>query len=230
MTTNREALRKFCEQYAQDRQLVFDAFEFLGPFLKIADSGVYPLRPASDFDVEMVRAAIAGAVLREVTAVRFISVARAIDDAECETGNRERNGLWYAFERMLWDALWARSNVTMWGPLKRPLEKDSKIVLGNALCDILDETLGDPLTVALSKTLESSGFGPRLCECVPKNVVQAIFYFLGFAVGGNRERLDALKPLMQNMPGSIPIGERLDPTIDKRARDRGAGEWLVLVA
>lgn len=230
MKTDRERLRKFCETYAQDGRLVFDAFEFLGPFIKIADNGPYPLRPETDFDVTKMASAITAAVLRTVATVRFISIGRAIDDAEREIGNRERNGLWFALERMLWEALWARSNVTMWDPLKKPLETGSTIILGNALHETVEETLGQPLTESLRETLSSAGFGPRLCDSIPKNVVQAIFYFLAFAVGGNRERLDAMKPLMQCMPGSIPIGERLDPTIDKLARDRGSREWLVLVA
>lgn len=230
MTTNRELLRQFCETHAKDPKLVLDAFEFLGPFIKIADNGPYPLRPESEFDTKDVASAISQAVLRDVIVVRFISIARAIDDAERETGNRERNGLWFALERMLWDALWARSNVTMWEPLKRPLEKGSRVKLGNALHDIIEKTLGNPLTESLQETLSGAGFGYNLCNSIPKNVVQALSYFLGFAVGGNKERFEAMKPLMQRMPGSVPIGERLDPDIDETARDRGTGEWLVLVA
>lgn len=230
LKTDHERLRLFCETHAQDKRLVLDAFEFLGPFIKIADSGLYPLRHEADFDAMEMASAISDAVLRDVDAVRFISIAHAIDDAEREIGNRERNGLWFALERMLSEALWARSNVTMWGPLKKPIKEHSKIILGNVLYDTVEETLGDPLSESIRKTLGVAGFGPKLRTRIPKNVVQAIFYFIGFAVGGNRGRLDAMKPLMHCMLGSIPIGERLDPSIDKFARDRGSCEWLVLVA
>jgi len=243
--TGREELRAFCTKYAKDEHLVLRAFERLGPFFKIAENGPYPLRPEEEFDRKVMASAIGGAVLRPVTDVRFISVAKAIDDAERESGTRERNGLWYAFERMLWDALWARNNVTMWGPLKRPVSHGSRQQVGNVLWDIMERSLCLPLADRVTQTLKAAGFGQHLCESVPKNLTQALFYFVGFAVGGSADRVGEMEPLMENLPGCVPIGEmrrkdeepasktiepgsrRKQPTL---AKDDGNGEWLVLVA
>ncbi|KPJ86045.1 hypothetical protein AMJ57_00590 [Parcubacteria bacterium SG8_24] len=231
MNTDREQLREFCEKHAVDQALVFRAFEYLNPFIKMADNGPYPLKSEDEFDAVEMKRAIALAVVRRVEAVRFISIARAIDDAERESGNRERNGLWYALERMLFDALWAKHNVTMWGPLKQPLIKGQKRPsLGDALWGVLDRSLCRPLTDSLQTALRQSGFGYRLCESLPKNLCHALLYFVGFAVGGNQKRMDAMVPLMQLMPGCIPVGEKRDPTKDPMERELGTGEWLVLVS
>lgn len=245
-TTGREELREFCVMHAEDHALVLSAFEYLGPFFKIADNGPYPLRPREDFDGRAMANAIAAAVLRPVSDARFISVAQAIDDAERESGTRERNGLWFAFERMLWDALWARSNVTMWGPLKRPVRRGAREQVGNVLWDIMTRTLGRPLSDRVEQTLRNSGFGPHLCEGIPKNLTHALFYFLGFAVGGSAERVSDMAPLIGHLPGCIPIGEmRAKPVPTERSRvedsrygkkkpvlvrDDGNGEWLLLAA
>lgn len=245
-TMAREELRKFCVEYAQDETLVFRAFEYLGPFFKIVENGPYPLRPKEDFDGWVMARAIESAVIRPVADARFISVAKAIDDAEREAGTRERNGLWYAFERMLWDALWARSNVTMWGPLKRPISRGAREKVGNVLWDVMNRSLCRPLSDRVAETLRSSGFGPHLCETIPKNLAHALFYFIGFAVGGSAERVSDMVPLIDHLPGCIPIGEtRKKPGPkgespkegDRHGRkkpvlveDDGTGEWLLLVA
>jgi len=244
--TDRERLRRYCARFAKEGSLVFEVFEHLGPFFKIANNGPYPLRPQGDYDPRAMADAIASAVLRPVKTVRFISVAKAIDDAERESGSRERNGLWYAFERLLWDALWARSNVTLWGPLKRPIMRRSRMSVGDGLCTVMQRSLNGPLGERVAETLRIAGFGPHLCESIPKNLCQALFYFAGFAVGGSSQRVKEMIPLVERLPGCIPIGEMRrkpaavvsEPVITGRRardaanviRDDGNGEWLVLVA
>jgi hypothetical protein len=232
MEANREELREFLEKHSASQELVIQAMEYLQPFLKIASDGPYPLKEASEIDATEMAGALSSAVGKPVSEVRFISVAKAIADSERECGSKERNGLWYALEATLWDALWSRHNVSLWEPLKKsfPGKDRKKSNLGNELWELYSRSLGEPLKQSLQARLSKCGFGYRLCQGLPENLFRAIFYFVGFAVAGNSKKMGRLMPLMSQLPGCIPVGEKRDTDKPIHERNTGTSVWFVLVA
>lgn len=59
-----------------------------------------------------------------------------------------------------------------------------------------------------------------LWDSLRASLVESLFFYLGFTLAGDREKMGQLTPLIELLPHTLPLGEKKDEP----------GTWLVLCA
>ena len=208
---NLEILEKMLKDSARGQDLVGRALEIAGVFAEIAASG-RPLAPAKDLDSGRIAAALTEAFGKPVKKIVFISASEP--DPALTNSETSFNGqsLWKTIETTAHDLLHSKHKMTLWDGFGG---RD----VGNAFWTAFDEALGRDLKTHFALKFPRRA-GYSLVETAADNVVHCLFYFLGFCLNGNLERVQRLAGLMGFLPKAIPLGEKRNEP----------GTWFVLAA
>lgn len=213
-----ESLVKFLKENAKDQAAVGHAIETILVFSKIVDSGAYGLMPAADANIAKIAGAISAVLSQPVKKVVLISAASADLNPVSGKVERESKPLWNDIEASLWDCLHSKHKLSLWEGFARPGRKPRD--LGNELWQRLEDAIGRDLKRTVGKSLPCRRLGHDLIEACENHCWYALFYYTGFCLNGNAERVQRLAALMDLLPKAIPLGEK-----------RGEpGTWYVLVA
>jgi len=206
----------YLRENAIDQALLGHALDSLAVFDRAAASRAIGLSPASAIDRDAA-AAISAAVGRPVKKVIVVSASAPDAVLAGENGKFCGQKLWQSIETTLWDRLHSCHKLSLWDGFARPRRQPKE--LGNELWERFDEAIGRDLKGAVSKSLPGT-LGYDIVETCRNHLWYGLFYYLGFAVNGNVERVQRLSGLIELMGSAIPLGEK-----------RGEpGTWYVLAA
>lgn len=191
---------------AKRQKLVPSALQTVSPFFERARNGYYPLAAAAEFDPIETGRVLKSTVGKGVTRLTALSSNELA--ASAKEGGTPR--LWF-FGTSLADKLMERNSAALADRL------------GMLLTDRLFRCLHSGLLDRLNDAIAGS-CGRQLDYCVlskmQSSVGEALYFYLGFAMAGDRRRMAVLEPLLALLRRTIPLGHERDQP----------GNWTTMVA
>lgn len=207
-------LHEFLTEHGRDQVLTHNVMRLAEMFSGIIANRVYKLAPASELDAKAIAGAISAAIDKPVKEVIFVSASAPDARLADGPGLHEGRKLYGELDFTLWDHIHSRHHLTLWEGFPRR-DRD----LGNRLWEVLHSLVGAPL-----KEAAAAGLPRTLCYdlrlACQNNLWYPLFYYSGFALNANTERLQRLAALVELLPRVIPLGDL--------RRDKSV--WYVLTA
>jgi len=194
-------LGDFLTENGRDSVLTRHVLRIAELFSGIVAANAYKLAPASELDAKEVAGAISAAIDKPVKKVIFISASAP--DPKLSDGKDQHEGrqIFSAIDFTLWDHIHSRHHLTLWEGFPRG-NRD----LGNRLWETLHSIIGAPLKDAVMSSLPRQLCYDFRLAC-QNNLWYPLFYYCGFALNGNTERLQRLAALVELLPRIIPLGD-----------------------
>jgi len=190
-----ENLMKFVSENAKSPESAEQAKTVIAAFEAAADG--FHLAQPSDLNMREIAQTISDLSSRPVEKIIPVS---ASDPRFAVRDGDVASALTRDTEESLWERLYSRNHHTLWQELGRDR--------GNQLMCLLEDGL-TKLADKLTASCLASGVGYDLRHTVQRHLYRPLAYFIGFAMTGNAERMNRIKPvLMLLLGGIIPIAEK----------------------
>jgi len=209
--------RQFLEENAKDKKLLGHALESITVFANIVADKTYRLTPTAQADLQEIAGAIASITGQPIKKVILVSAASPDPALTKDRDGFNGRTLWSGIESTLWDQLHSKHKLSLWDGFERGGRKCRE--LGNELWLKLEAHVGRDLKAVFTRSV-SSNIGYDLTEAGANHLWYGLFYFVGFCLNGNVDKIQKLAALISLLPKVIPLGE-------KRSEP---GTWYALVA
>lgn len=204
----------------RSESIIRKAVENLGSLFDHADSGVYPLQPVAGilrWPIN-IRGILQVGTDADIEEVGLVSAGAPVSFGK---PGSIRHGLFHGhFSRSFGQSLDTAFEEKLKDVLYSSLIRDR---LGSRLMD----KLADRLIMSLRRSLRDSpwvnhedSYGTSFRLHIEVSISISLFYYLGFALAGDKDSVQRLTPLINLLPHVLPIGEKKDKP----------GVWLVLAA